>query len=68
MSPGELAVIHDAASLGLDHQVTRLLTGGPLDRALARIVVAGGVDRAEERAKRTAIYLNRAMAGERIDG
>lgn len=56
-------MVEQAASLGLDSQVTALLHGDPLERAVARVVVQGAIRMVDERAKRDAVYLNHAMNG-----
>jgi hypothetical protein len=56
-------VVTQAASLGLDSQVTALLHGDPLERAVARVVVAGALKVEDARAKRDAAYFNHAMNG-----
>jgi hypothetical protein len=56
-------VVEQAASLGLDSQVTALMNGDPLERAVARIIVHGALRAEEKRARRNAVYLNQAMAG-----
>ncbi|CAB4894983.1 unannotated protein [freshwater metagenome] len=56
-------MVEQAASLGLDSQVTALLHGDPLERAVARVVVTGAVRAVDDRAKREAVYLSQAMNG-----
>lgn len=46
-----------AASLGLDSQVTALLHGDPLERAVARIVVRKALKLVDQRARAFAFYV-----------
>lgn len=56
-------MVEQAASLGLDSQVTALMHGDPLERAVARVVVKGALRVADDRARRDAIYVSQAMSG-----
>lgn len=55
-----------AASLGLDSQVTALLHGGPLERAIARITVRKALEMVDRRARSAAYYMAALNNGQSI--